>query len=336
VDLRQLFGGKIAFVYGPSGAGKTILISKAAFEFVQEGRRVLWVTFNEGRDTLQETWKSFGWNPEEVLVYDFPFVPQYRETLFNQVVDIAYKERAEVFIIDGVEAIVFDRASADALTKIGIYSVIGIESKYNPLGDIADVIIKSGDEVHRLCNLRRVKIQKARGVNVPRPVYYMAILSTGPVLLSNEHLPADTQVRPPGFLAYFIREIPLGTQIAVYGPYQRLSATVVDEADSVAYVHRLYQLGFFKRAKPRLVSHLEHLRLEHYALKTPSRYIITLDAEHIPRWFRRFRGNEAVWIDIYTTPPDAAGYDYVFYVDTERMRVVHSPEPLPQTELRFQ
>jgi hypothetical protein len=41
-----------------------------------------------------------------------------------------------------VEAIVFDRASADALTKIGLFSIIGIEAKYNPLGDISDVIVK--------------------------------------------------------------------------------------------------------------------------------------------------------------------------------------------------
>jgi KaiC/GvpD/RAD55 family RecA-like ATPase len=75
---------------------------------------VLWITFNEGRDTLYKTWKSFGWRPEEALVYDFPFVPQYRETLFNQVVDLAYKEKAKVFVIDGVEAIVFDRVSATA------------------------------------------------------------------------------------------------------------------------------------------------------------------------------------------------------------------------------
>jgi len=97
----------VAFVYGPSGAGKTVLISKVSFNFAKEGRRVLWVTFNEGRDTLHETWRSFGWKAEEIVVYDYPFVPQYRETLFNQVVDLAYKERAEVFVIDGVEAIVF-------------------------------------------------------------------------------------------------------------------------------------------------------------------------------------------------------------------------------------
>jgi KaiC/GvpD/RAD55 family RecA-like ATPase len=52
VDLKRVFAEKVAFVYGPSGAGKTVFISKVAFDFAKEGRRVLWVTFNEGRDTL--------------------------------------------------------------------------------------------------------------------------------------------------------------------------------------------------------------------------------------------------------------------------------------------
>jgi hypothetical protein len=335
VNLKRVFAEKVAFVYGPSGAGKTVLISKVAFDFAKEGRRVLWVTFNEGRDTLHETWRSFGWKAEEIVVYDYPFVPQYRETLFNQVVDLAYKERAEVFVIDGVEAIVFDRASADALTKIGLLSVIGIEAKYNPLGDISDVIIKMEARYTNYAAIRRIKIQKARGLEVPKPIYYLAILPTGPVLLSDEHVPSAEQrhVPPPGLLAHLVKEVPLGSQIALYGPYQRLSAAVVDSPNSIAYIHKHYQLGFFKRAKPRLVSLFEHRRLEHYAQRILSQYVITLDAEQVPKWFRSFRDQRAVWVDIYTTPPDVAGYDYVFYVDKEKIRIEHSPEPPPQIEL---
>ncbi|WP_245218372.1 hypothetical protein [Pyrobaculum islandicum] len=59
-------------------------------------------------------WKSFGWRVEDVVVYDYPYVPQYKETLFNQVMDLAYREKADVFIIDDVDAVVFDRATADA------------------------------------------------------------------------------------------------------------------------------------------------------------------------------------------------------------------------------
>jgi len=335
VDLKRFFAEKVAFVYGPSGSGKTILISKVAFEFAKEGRRVLWITFNEGRDTLYERWKSFGWRPEEVLVYDFPFVPQYRETLFNQVVDLAYKEKAEVFVIDGVEAIVFDRASADALTKVGLFSVVGIEARYNPLGDIADVIIKMEAKYKDYATIRRMKIQKARGVEVQKPIYYVAVLPTGPVVLTNEQAPLAEYkyVPPPGLLTHFVKEVPLGSQIAVYGPYQRLSAAVVDSPNSIAYIHKHYQLGFFKSAKPRLVSLFEHRRLEHYAQRILSQYVITLDAEQVPKWFRSFRDQRAVWVDIYTTPPDVAGYDYVFYVDKEKIRIEHSPEPPPQIEL---
>ena len=38
----------------------------------------------------------------------------------------------------------------------------------------------------------------------------------------------------------------------------------------------------------------------------------------MPKWFRSFRDQRAVWVDIYTTLPDVAGYDYVFYVDRRR------------------
>lgn len=267
MDLKRLFAERAALVYGPSGAGKTVLISKVAFDFAKEGKRVLWITFNEGRDTLQETWRSFGWRPEEIVVYDFPFVPQYRETLFNQVVDLAYKERAEVFVVDGVEAMVFDRASADALTKIGLFSIIGIEAKYNPLGDIADVIIKMEAKYTTYAAIRRLKIQKARGLEVSKPIYYLAMLPTGPVLLSDEHVPSGEHrhVPPPGLLAHLVKEVPQGTQIAVYGPHQRLSAAVVDSHNSVAYVHKPHQLEFFRKAETHVVSPMEHMRLEHYA-----------------------------------------------------------------------
>jgi len=171
-------------------------------------------------------------------------------------VDLAYKERAEVFVIDGVETIAFDRASADALTKIGLFSITGIEAKYNPLGDISDVIIKIEARYTNYAAIRRVKIQKARGLEVPKPIYYLAILPTGPVLLRDEHVPSAEQrhVPPPGLLAHLVKEVPLGSQIALYGPHQRLSAAVMDSPNSIAYIHKHYQLGFFKRAKPRLAS----------------------------------------------------------------------------------
>ncbi|ACB39588.1 RAD55 family ATPase [Pyrobaculum neutrophilum] len=338
MDLRRVFAERVSFVYGASGSGKTVLVSKVAFDFAKEGRRVVWVTFNEGKDTLYETWKSFGWRAEDVVVFDYPFVPQYRETLFNQVVDLAYKERADVFVVDGIEAIVFDRASADALTKIGLYSVIGIEAKYNPLADIADVIVKMEARYTDHGTIRRIKIEKARGIEVLKPIYYLAILPTGPVVLTNEFTPtAEVRtVPPPGLLGHLVREIPLGAQIAVYGPHQRLTAAVVDSLNAVAYVHKPHQLGYFKKARPRLVSLAEHRRLEHYAQKVVSTYVITLDAEEVPRWFRKFREPRHVWIDVYTSVPDLTGYDYVFYVDVEKIRVERSPDPVTQQEIRLQ
>lgn len=338
MDFRHIFAERVSFVYGASGTGKTVLISKVAFDFAKAGRRVVWVTFNERRDTLHEMWKSFGWRVEDVVVYDYPYVPQYKETLFNQVMDLAYREKADVFIIDGVNAVVFDRTTADALAKTGLYSVIGIENKYNPLADVADVIVKLEAKYVDYATIRRVKILKARGLEVVKPVYYMAILSTGPVILTNEVTPSSEHkyVTPPGLISHFVKEVPLGAQIAVYGPLQSLSAAVVDSPNAIAYVHKPYQLAFFKKAKPRLVSLMEHMRLEHYAQKVLSTYVITLDAENIQRWFRSFRGPRAVWVDIYTSVPRPSEYDYIFYVDREKIRVEHSPEPLPQTELRFQ
>jgi len=338
VELKQLFDGKVSFIYGASGTGKTILVSKVAMELAKEGRRVVWVTFNEGRDTLFNTWSSFGWDPRLVAVFDYPYVPQYKETLFNQVIDLAYKEKAEVFIVDGVEAIVFDRATADAFTKMGIHTIVGIETRHNPMADIADVIIKLTARYTSYATIRRVEIQKARGIRVEKPVYYMAILHSGPVLLSDEHAVAAEQAKvpAPGHLASLIKEVPLGVNIALYGPHQRLTAAVVDAPNAIAYVHKPYQLGFFKRARPRLVSIYAHRRLEHYAEKVLSRYIITLDAELIPRAYRRFRSPNAVWIDIYTSPPTNADYDYVFYVDRNKIRVDHSPEPLESQELPLQ
>jgi hypothetical protein len=40
----------------------------------------------------------------------------------------------------------------------------------------------------------------------------------------------------------------------------------------------------------------------------------------VPKWFRSFRDQRAVWVDIYTKPPDVADYDYVFYVDKEKIK----------------
>lgn len=332
-----MFEERVVFVYGPSGSGKTIFVSKIAFDFVKEGRRVVWVSFNESKDTLYSMWRGFGWNPDYISVFDYPFVPQYRETLFNQVVDLAYREKAEVFIVDGVDAIVFDRASADALTKVGLHSIVGIETRYNPLGDIADVIIKLDATYKHYGVVRKATIVKARGAEVPRPVFYVAILPSGPVVVPASHDPAAEvhYVAAPGALAALVPQVALGSQIAVYGPFQRISAAAVDSPEAVAYVHRPYQLTYFKKAKPRLVSPLEHLRVEHYAQRTTAKYIVTLDAEYLTRWARRLRHGRAVWVDIYTKPPDPFHYDYVFYIDKEKIRVEHSPEPVERAELRF-
>ncbi|MEM1837160.1 MAG: RAD55 family ATPase [Pyrobaculum sp.] len=337
MDLRSIFEERITFVYGKSGAGKTLFVSKIAFDFVKEGKKVVWVSFNESKDTLYAMWKSFGWRPESIAVFDYPYMPQYRETLFNQVVDLGYRERAEVFIIDGIEAIVFDRASADALTKLGFHAVVGIETHYNPLGDIADVIIKLDARYKKYAVVRKITIVKARGLEIARPIYYFAILPTGPVVVSTEP-GVEYEVQqtvPPGLLSLLLPRVALGTQIAVYGPYQKISAAVVDTPNAVVYVHKPYQLEFFKKAKAILVSPFEHLKIEHYLERTLAKYIITLDAEYLTQWARRFRHNKAVWVDIYTKPPDVLGYDYVFYVDREKLRVEHSPEPLEKSELRF-
>jgi len=338
VELKRLFDERVSFVYGPSGAGKTVLVSRAAFELAKEGLRVVWVSFNEGKESLHNTWTSFGWDPRQISVFDYPYVPQYKETLFNQVIDLAYREKADVFIVDGVEAIVFDRATADAFVKMGIRTIVGIEARYNPMGDIADVIVRLTAKYTSHATIRRVEIRKARGVGVTTPVYYMAILPSGPVLLTDEQTPTleEKRIPPPGLLANIVREVPLGTQIALYGPYQRISATVVDAPNSIAYVHRPYQWTYFKKAKPKLVSIYEHRRLEHYAEKLLSRYVITLDAELVPRAYRRFRSRNAVWVDIYTAPPNPSEYDYVLYVDSRRIKVEHSPEPVETPELPLQ
>ncbi|MEZ0318701.1 MAG: RAD55 family ATPase [Pyrobaculum sp.] len=333
MELANLFVDRVSFVYGPSGSGKTILVSSLAFHFAKEGRKVVWISFYESKETVIETWKAFGWASDKVLIFDFPFVPQYRETLFNQVIDLAYREKAEVLVIDGTDAIITDRAAADAVAKVGV-SVIGIETNFNPLGDVADTILRLSTKYTSSGVIRRVVIQKARGKEVQIQLLYLAILPTGPVLLSPLSPPAEPKIaQAPGLLARFVQEMYAGTQIAVYGPYQALSAYVVDTYNAVAYVHKHRQVHFFKKAKTKLVSMLEHMRLEHYAQRQPGKYVITLDGEHIPRSFKRFRSQDYIWIDIYTTTPPLSDYDYVFYVDVKKVRAEHSHIPLAQAEI---
>ncbi|MEM1616345.1 MAG: RAD55 family ATPase [Pyrobaculum sp.] len=333
MELASLFADRVSFVYGPSGSGKTVLVSSLAHHFAKEGRKVVWISFNESKDTIVETWKAFGWASDIISIFDFPFVPQYRDTLFNQVLDLAYREKADVMVIDGVDAVVTDRAAADAVAKVG-FSVIGIESNFNPLGDIADTILRLSARYTTYGVIRRVIIQKARGREVQTPLLYLAILPTGPVLLSPHSPPTEPKTaQAPGLLAQLVQEVYAGTQIAVYGPYQGLSAYVIDTYNAVAYVHKHRQVHFFKKAKTRLVPMLEHMRLEHYAQKQPGRYVITLDAEHIPRRFKRFRSQDYVWVDVYTTAPPLSDYDYVFYVDGRRVRAEYSYTPLAQAEI---
>jgi len=334
MDLKRIFAERIGFVYGPSGSGKTVLVSEIVRQFADEGRRVVWISFNESRDVLVGMWKSFGWDVGRIAVYDFPFVPQYRETLFNQVVGLAYKEKAEVLVVDGVDAIVSDRATADALSKVGLYSTIGIDTKYNPLADIADTIVRTSIKFIQSAAIRRLEIVKARGMEVATPVYYLAILPQGPVLLSRHprHEPTH-KIAAPGHLANLVGEIYKGVQIALYGPYQGVSAQVVDVAGAVAYVHKPYQRDFFKRARTHLVSPQEHLRLEHYAVKHDADYVIVLGAEKVPKFFREFRQPDVVWIDVYTTPPPMSDYDYVFYISHETIRLEKSPAPTAVVEL---
>ena len=52
MDLKRIFAERISFVYGPSGSGKTVLVSEIVRQFADEGRRVVWISFNESRDVL--------------------------------------------------------------------------------------------------------------------------------------------------------------------------------------------------------------------------------------------------------------------------------------------
>lgn len=55
MELRRLFDEKVSLVYGPNGAGKTVLVSRAAFELAKEGLKVVWVSFNEVKESLHNT-----------------------------------------------------------------------------------------------------------------------------------------------------------------------------------------------------------------------------------------------------------------------------------------
>lgn len=336
MDFVELLADKITYIYGRPGAGKTVFAMGVAARLASLGKKVVWVTFSERKELVERHWQSFGQLGDQVAIYDLPNVSQYRETLFGQVADLAYRERADALFVDGVGAMVYDDTSASSVAKMGMSTVVGVDvPPDNPLAQVADVVLKLDVVFRSYAAIRRVTVVKTRGMTLGRPVYYLAMSARGPVVVKERHEEDGEAVwRPaPGRLRELLGEVPLGSQIALYGaPSLKAMTALVDDGEAVAYVHLPWQAALFSRAHVRRVGLYEHMKLEHYVEPPDRPYVVVLDADHLVPWFRRFRSPRAVWVDIYVERPRGI-YEYVVKVEGGRARVERSLVPPAAPEL---
>jgi KaiC/GvpD/RAD55 family RecA-like ATPase len=79
--IRELIGDKalsngLTILSGVHGSGKTIFSQQYAYEILQSGGKVLWITTEELPSTLREGMRSFGWdiarfeNERKLVIYD--------------------------------------------------------------------------------------------------------------------------------------------------------------------------------------------------------------------------------------------------------------------------
>lgn len=337
VDFVELLNERITYIYGRPGAGRTAFAVGVAVQLVSRRKKVVWVTFNERRELVERQWQAFGRLGDAVAIYDLPRVSQYRETLFGQVVDLAYREKADALFVDGVSAMIYDDISASSVTKMGIGTVVGIDvPPDNPLAQVADVVLKMDVAFTSYAAIRKITVVKTRGMSVEKPVYYIAMSPRGPVVVKERHEEAGEAVwRPaPGRLRELLGEVPLGSQIALYGASSTKAMTaLVDDDEALAYIHMPYQAVLFSRARVRRVSIYEHMRLESYVEPPGKPYVVTLDADYLAPWFRRFRSWNAIWVDIYAERPRGL-YDYVVKVQGGGAVVERSLMPPVVSELR--
>lgn len=115
--------GKAVLIEGSPGTGKTIFCLQLAYNMCKQGKRVLYMSFEESEKSLREHMKDFGWNSTEIEEIGLFRIKRFSAIDIARSVEALLSEAKKELLI-ATEAIIFPRdfdpevVLIDSLTSI--------------------------------------------------------------------------------------------------------------------------------------------------------------------------------------------------------------------------
>lgn len=115
--------GKSVLIEGSPGTGKTIFCLQLGYNLCKQGRRVLYMSFEESEDNLREHMQDFGWDPFEMEEKGLLRIKRFSAIDIARSVEALLSEAKKELLI-ATEAIIFPRdfdpevVLIDSLTSI--------------------------------------------------------------------------------------------------------------------------------------------------------------------------------------------------------------------------
>ncbi|RLE60078.1 MAG: hypothetical protein DRJ35_04285 [Thermoprotei archaeon] len=115
--LDEVLGGGIPkdslfLIAGPAGAGKTVMCVQMVYHNVKQGKKAVFVSFDEGKK-LVEFMKSFGWNLDELIedgkleLMDFITIKEAGVSDYvNMILQKIEEMQAEIVVIDSLTTLI--------------------------------------------------------------------------------------------------------------------------------------------------------------------------------------------------------------------------------------
>lgn len=160
----------VTAISGRPGVGKTSLAMRIAHEYLTRGKRVLWVSLYEDRETFLENATRLGYDLSNAEFWDMIFVRP--DIILNQIVSAVSQNEYHLVVADSISALIEGTQSREWLIN-AVYRVfkpakidfIGIaeEETTTPLDYIADNLIRLELRMENGVAERRMCIIKARG-----------------------------------------------------------------------------------------------------------------------------------------------------------------------------
>ncbi|ACB40012.1 RAD55 family ATPase [Pyrobaculum neutrophilum] len=193
----------VTAIYGRPGAGKTSLAMRIAHGYLAAGKKVLWVSLYEDKETFLANAAKLGYDLSRAEFWDMIFVKP--DVILNQIISAISQGEYHLVVADSLSALVEEGQSREWLIN-AVYRVfkpanidfVGIaeEETVTPLDYIADNLIRLELKMENGVAERRMYVVKSRGRRAGYYVEFDILEGRGVVFI--DELPQPRRRAPWG------------------------------------------------------------------------------------------------------------------------------------------